>query len=229
MAQASIIELKLFGFVFDLDGTLVDSVDQIGRAVNSVRVARDLPRLPRSEILMGVGLPASTFFLDLDCGLELIEELVSEFRQNLTKEIKISNRVFADALLFIRELRDQHCFVAVATSKPVDLAKLVIEHSDYKNLIDYIAGVGIHEPKPDPGMILEILEVNRLEGGVMFGDRPEDVEAALKAGITAVGIAQSVFSVEDLVAAGAKFAFSDFAELRQEFWNSGESLVDYFR
>lgn len=227
MARTRLMKPHRFGYIFDLDGTLVDSVDQIVRAVNSVRLAHNLPPLPHSQIRFGVGLPASEFFSDLD--FELIEELISEFRHTLTKEIKISNKIFVDALLFIRELKSQNCFIAVATSKPIELARLVIEHSEYSDLIDYVAGVGTNQPKPDPGMISEILEVNGLNGGVMFGDRPEDIKAALNAGIHAVGIAQSSFSVEDLVTAGAKFAFRNFAELRQTIRKSGESLIEFFR
>jgi phosphoglycolate phosphatase-like HAD superfamily hydrolase len=77
-------------------------------------------------------------------------------------------------------------------------------------------------------MINEILTKFNLMGGVMFGDRPEDMSAALSAGINAIGIAQSTFTAEELLQIGAKRAFNNFSELMLDFENSGAETIDYF-
>ena len=228
MAQSPLSEDFKFGFIFDLDGTLIDSAEQISRAVNNTLKAHG--QMPRTEIeiLKHIGLPASALFNHLKLTETEASEIVSEFRFQLSLEIDKSNVAFEDALRFVRKLKSENRVVAVATSKPTDLAKSVINNSDYQNLVDLVIGIGVYEPKPNPGMINAILTKFNLTSAVMFGDRPEDISAALNAGITAVGIAQSAFTTEELVQAGAKRAFNNFLELIIDYENSGEKIIDYF-
>jgi HAD superfamily hydrolase (TIGR01509 family) len=228
MAQTRLNDETGFGFIFDLDGTLIDSAGQICRAVNKTLSNRGYPLKSESEIYRDIGLPASVLFADLELNETDSDEVVADFRFHLLREIEESNLAYEGALQFVRKLKDNNLFVGVATSKPTDLAKSVILNSEYRTLIDHVEGIGKNKPKPDPGMILEILSQNRLSTGVMFGDRPEDIAAANRAGLTAVGIAQSVFSKHELISAGAMMAFSDFSELMTDYEESGEEIIEYF-
>jgi len=218
-----------FGFIFDLDGTLIDSASQIARAVNKTLDTHGYPLRADGEIFKEIGLPASALFAYLDLTELENTEIISEFRLHLAAEINQSNVVFEDALLFVQKLKDDSQFVAVATSKPTDLATSVINNSAYRNLVDFTVGTGKQKPKPDPGMIIEILAKFGLNHGVMFGDRPEDVTAALSAGISAVGIAQSTFSTVELISFGANRAFNNFSELMIDYEESGDDIIDYFK
>ena len=229
MAQNSMNNSKKFGFIFDLDGTLIDSAGQIAKAVNRTRISWDLPALDFGEIHKNVGRPADSMFSDLKLRKDELVEIVTEFRQFLLEDIQISNEVYEDALKFVELLKRNGQFVAIATSKPTDLAIAVVENSKYAGLIDQIVGIGFHKPKPDPGMILEIMHGNNFDGGIMFGDRPEDITAAIDSGIPAIGLAQSVYSPDDLIRVGARSAFLNFTELMDEFEHTKDALIDYFR
>lgn len=228
MAQSTLSDEFKFGFIFDLDGTLIDSAGQISRAVNKTLQSREKASRPENEILKLIGLPASSLFNHLVLTESETAEIVSEFRLQLSLLINESNLAYDDALHFIRKLKSEKRFVAVATSKPTDLAKSVIDNSQYQNLVDHVIGIGVYEPKPNPGMIIAILTKFNLTGGVMFGDRPEDMSAAINAGINAIGIAQSSFTKEELMLAGARRAFNNFLELMIDFENSGVEIIDYF-
>jgi phosphoglycolate phosphatase len=228
MAQSTLSDSSKFGFIFDLDGTLIDSAGQISRAVNKTLEGRGKMPRPEAEILKHIGLPAFALFNHLTLTESESAEMVSEFRFQLSIEINESNVAFDDALRFVQKLKSENRFVGVATSKPTELAKLVINKSDYQNLVDHVIGIGVYEPKPNPGMIIELLTKFNLMGGVMFGDRPEDMSAALSAGINAIGIAQSTFTAEELLQIGAKRAFNNFSELMLDFENSGAETIDYF-
>lgn len=228
MAQSALGEFSNFGFIFDLDGTLIDSAAQISRAVDKTLKARGMPSRPSLEILELIGLPASVLFKHLSLSETETMKIVAEFRSQLSFEISQSNIAFGGALQFVQALKSECRFVGVATSKPTDLAESVIRNSEYQDLVDFVIGTGVYEPKPNPGMILEIISRFNLTSGVMFGDRPEDISAALNAGINAIGIAQSTFTCEDLVRAGAKKAFTNFSELLNDLRNSEEELIDYF-
>ena len=229
MASNLLAESSKFVFIFDLDGTLVDSAGQIARAVNQTRKAWRLSAIPDLEVFKNVGLPADSLFSDLSLGTSDLRKIVMEFREYLSLEITKSNKVYDDALKFVKMIKRNGFFVAVATSKPTDLAEIVINNSEYHGLIDQVVGIGTHKPKPDPGMLQEILSGNGFYSGVMFGDRPEDITAALRSGISAVGVAQSIFSPQDLLLVGAKRAFKNFSEVREGYENSGDDLIEYFR
>jgi phosphoglycolate phosphatase len=217
-----------FGFIFDLDGTLIDSAAQISRAVNRTLSTRGYPVKSEREIFKDIGLPAAALFAHLELNEIDSNEVVANFRLELLCEIEKFNLAFDSALHFVRTLKEKDLFVGVATSKPTDLAKSVIVNSEYRTLVDHVEGIGENKPKPNPGMILKIMSDNRLSNGVMFGDRPEDMVAANNAGIKAVGIAQSVFSTQELLRAGATMAFSSFAELMISHQESGEEIIEYF-
>jgi phosphoglycolate phosphatase len=228
MARTTLKNKIKFGFIFDLDGTLIDSARQIACAVNKSLDTRGYPLRADGEIFKDIGLPASALFAHLNLTETETAEIISEFRLHLLDEINKSNVSFKDALHFVKKLKDDNQFIAVATSKPTDLAMSVINNSDYQNLVDCVVGTGVHKPKPDPGMINEILTKFGLSRGVMFGDRPEDITAALNAGICAVGIAQSTFTTEELICIGANRAFNNFSELMINYEESGEQIIDYF-
>jgi HAD superfamily hydrolase (TIGR01549 family) len=216
------------GYIFDLDGTLVDSSAQIGRSANRVRLEEGYAPLGQNEILKLIGLPASELFSDLSISESDIVILISEFREELRKEISIGNTEYGDALEFVTELHLNGVHTAVATSKPTDLAELVVENSKYKGLFDKISGIGIYNPKPDPGVILEVVRSASLENAVMFGDRPEDMIAAKRAGIVAVGIAQTAFSRDELLLSGADKVFNSFQELSSAIDSSGGTKNEFF-
>ena len=228
MAHSALSHEFRFAFIFDLDGTLINSAGQISCAVNKTLQARGKAPRPEDEIFELIGLPAFALFDHLVLTESETAEIISEFRLQLSLLIHESNVAYDDALHFIRKLKSENRFVAVATSKPTDLAKLVVSNSVYQNLVDHVIGIGFYEPKPNPGMIIEILTKFNFTGGVMFGDRPEDMSAALNAGINAIGIAQSSFTKEELVLAGARRAFNNFSELMIDYENSGAEIIDYF-
>jgi phosphoglycolate phosphatase len=216
------------GYIFDLDGTLVDSNAQIGNSANRVRSERGYRLLSDLEILSLVGLPASALFKDLTSSEQETAVLVNDFRSELRKEIININKEYVDALDFVTTLRSKNAHTSIATSKPTDLAKLVVENSKYKGLFKIISGTGFRDPKPDPGVILEVITSAKLKSAVMFGDRPEDMIAAKRAGIVAVGIAQTAFSTLELLDSGADKAFTNFRELILAIENSGGDESGFF-
>jgi len=217
-----------YGFIFDLDGTLVDSCEQIGRSINFVRNQNGHSALSDAAVSNFVGLPATELIRDLNLSESEEVKLIIEFRKVLKQEIEKQNNCYFDALSFVQSLKRLEIPMALATSKPEDLAKLVIQNSDYCGFIELIVGTGLHEPKPHPGMILHAVELMNSSGAVMFGDRPEDMIAAKRAGITAVGIAQTSFSKSDLIMSGADRTFNNFSEILVDIKRSGGNPIEFF-
>jgi phosphoglycolate phosphatase len=206
-----------FAFIFDLDGTLFDSETQISSALNKVRI--EFGFLPKSQedIASLIGLPAKELLGDLKLSDHKISKMIDYFRSELQKSILESNPMFPNAENFVRKVKSSKFMVGVATSKPSYLAKQVIGNSPLSGLVDHIQGTDDFLAKPEPAVIHHCLSELATDSGVMFGDRIEDIEAANRAGISAVGIAQTKHSVDELKIAGASLVFSSFSEALTNF------------
>lgn len=209
-------ELKRFGrsvFVFDLDGTLFDSAVQISSAVNSTRKALGYPPLSFHVARTLIGLPAEELFGDLELGRSALEDAVIAFRIALTKSVTQGNPLFPRSVDLLIELRKRGAFIGAATSKPQELAELVIANSELNGLFDHIQGTGRLRPKPNPDTVVACLKRANLDYGVMVGDRTEDILAGNRAGLMTVGVTQSTHTSKMLTAAGAHHVFNSLEDL----------------
>jgi phosphoglycolate phosphatase len=205
--------MSKFGFVFDLDGTLVDSQNQIQDSLNKTRETSQLPPAPIELVQSQLGLPVEKLFSDLNLEPNELNSLIQTFRENLLVVINNGNPVFEGVVAFIQKVKHLGIPIGVATTKPTYLAKEVITKSDLMGLVDYVQGTDGFAPKPDPEVLRRCMQGLGVENAIMFGDRKEDMQAAKTLGISSIGIAQSAHSIDDLLGEGAKFAFRNFGEL----------------
>lgn len=201
--------------LFDLDGTLVDSFQQIADAANSVRRVHGFRELRPDESMRVIGLPAARLFDDLELPESAFPELIDEFRATLLDAIHTSNTLYPGVVKFLELARDNGFSIAVATSKPQHLAEAVVANSELAGRVDFVSGVQNCLPKPEPTVILRAMAELNAATSLMFGDRPEDIEAAGNAAIAAIGVAQTAFSESELASVGAIRTFSSFVELAQ--------------
>lgn len=204
---------KRKALIFDLDGTLVDSKDQIGVALNKARELFNFGLLSDQKIEELIGLPINYFLEDLSLSAEKSFEIIAEFRRILQISINEGNKLFPGVSDFIKLRKDNGHKIGIATSKPTYLAELVVVKSDLNKLIDVIQGTDGFPAKPDPTSIQKAMDKLGTDNAVMIGDRIEDIQAATAAGIESIGIAQSFHNKEILRDAGAKLAFDSFIEL----------------
>jgi phosphoglycolate phosphatase len=211
------IGIKIKAFLFDLDGTLVNSESQIFSAVEQTRL--ELIGLPASKEFVSskIGLPARELFRDLDLSEADLVHAVEIFRSKLSM-IKLSPReLFQGVSEFLVTIKTLEKFLAVATNKPIKLANQALEDTGIAHHFDYVIGAGSTPPKPDPSIILACLEYLCVEPSeaVMFGDRTEDMQAATKAGVFSIGVTQGPHDTEMLINAGANICFKNFSEIER--------------
>ena len=204
------------GFIFDLDGTLVDSEKQIENCLDKARIFLGYGSSPIDQIRMRLGLPIKDLVSDLDLKTPELAELVALFRGYLILEIEKENVIYEGVVDFLGELKLSGYSVSIATSKPTYLAKLVIKNSTLAPLVDHVQGTEGFPHKPAPDVILGCMSALNIDQAIMFGDRKEDMQAAINSGILGIGIAQSIHSTSDLISAGATFAFDKFADVNGE-------------
>ena len=199
-------------YIFDLDGTLVDSLNQIENSLNFSRQQHSLPKAPKALVFQNLGLPIQHFFSDLDINLEEEKSLIQVFRANLSESILRENTLFPSTIPLLQFLKKANKNIAIATGKSSDMAKSVVRNSQLHEYIDFIQGTDGFPAKPNPEVLFRCLDHFSHQNAVMIGDRIEDILAAKNAGLPAVGIAQSAHDRHVLLGAGAINAFSTIAD-----------------
>jgi phosphoglycolate phosphatase len=211
--------------VFDLDGTLVDSLGQISRSMNAARKTFGFDPLEIRKYHSLLGRPVTDLFEDL--GLNEVEsrEMIIEFRKILLCEIQDHNKVFDGVISGLRHLSEHGAKFAIATSKPSDLAKQVVSNSELRDFDFFVQGTDDQPHKPDPFVILECLRHFDRSDAVMIGDRTEDMEAAISAGVPGVGIAASGHTGAQLKHSGAHTVFQSFKDLTRTISNVSDPIA----
>ena len=203
---------RRYGMVFDLDGTLVDSRIQIQVSLDKTRRNFGLPTSPEGLVEEHLGLAVECLFSDLRVDPSDLQSLIQNFRENLLFEIGNGNPIFEGVVSFVQKMKNLGIPIGVATTKPTYLAVEVIKNSPLRTLIDFVQGTDEFPPKPDPEVLRRCMQGLGIKNAVMFGDRKEDIQAAKTLGIPSIGIAQSAHSIQDLLAEGATYSFSNFTE-----------------
>jgi phosphoglycolate phosphatase len=208
--------------IFDLDGTLVDSVEQIAVNLNMARLDFGFPAQTLDFYQRLVGLPVRELLSDIEISAEDFTDLVKNFRNYLVKDIQLGNNfLFAGVLNTLEHFVSMQFRLAVATSKPTNIAIEVVKHSPLCQFDLYVQGTDDFPSKPDPEVILRVLRHFPSTSSFMVGDRTEDIYAARSAAIPSIGIASSGHSEADLADAGASLTFKSF----QGFFESLKSDV----
>ena len=206
------------GVIFDVDGTLVDSVDLHARAWQRTlaKWGHDVPfETVRSQIGKG-GDELMPVFLSPE-EVERDGKTISKERDALfNAEYLDQVRPFPGVADVVRALLDRGVKVALGSSGKDE----EVEHHKRLTGIDGMDVVqttseDVEKSKPHPDIFVAALKKLGLPAGdvVAVGDTPYDAEAAVRAGITPVGVLCGGFAAEDLQKAGCVALFRDPADL----------------
>jgi phosphoglycolate phosphatase len=215
--------------LFDLDGTLLDTAKQIETCMNQIRIDFGYGALMPAEYVRLIGQPVDQLLLDLNLSFDDSEQLIYHFRRYLRTEITRNGVECFDGVVEIFHLLESlGVSAAVATTKPTELARHTVNHSNLRHFKIHIQGTDNFLPKPNPIVINKILaELNPMYA-LMVGDRIEDIEAASRAGINSIGIAAGAHKKEALLSSGANLAFPDFLGLSRFASGDPEGFRGYF-
>jgi 2-phosphoglycolate phosphatase len=212
--------------VFDLDGTLIDSAQDIAAATNHALERAHLPLLPLERVKSFVGdgaralvARASGFAVD-DAR---VEPLLANFLEYYSAHAATFSRPMPGAVEALVEL-GQRFALALATNKPRRTTDAVLGELDLaRHFRVVVAGGDAPQPKPSAEpltFIAERLGVSPSEL-VMVGDGPQDVLAGRAAGARTVGVLGGMASDQRLLAAAPDAVLATLEELSAlvEVWS----------
>ena len=181
--------------VFDLDGTLVDTVADIAAALDLALAPYGCKPTSSDEAAAMMGDGLSGFFWKamvakrLDLAAEDAALVYQQFLAAYRRTPVSGSRTYPGIRDLLEEIRDCGAHTAVCTNKVEDIAMEILTRLDLVGLFDAIVGhVGDRPKKPDPLTLMEAIAFSggRRERAIMIGDTGADVGAAVAAGIPAI-------------------------------------------
>ncbi|BDW88399.1 HAD family hydrolase [Thalassospira tepidiphila] len=189
--------------LFDLDGTLIDGVDDILFAMNDLLAAHGHAPLVRHDIeaMLGDGTWMLTKRAFAARGSEptdaMLDELNIDFNARYVETDYAYTRLFENAETVLRQLKSDGWTIALASNKPEAPCKAILTKLGVADLFSVIAGGDSFEVKKPDGRFLgfvlgQIGFDNSTDTAIMIGDHANDVDAAHAAGIYAIAVAMEV-------------------------------------
>lgn len=206
--------------IFDLDGTLVDSLEDISRAVNASLAARGLPVHAREAYKRMVGDGFRVLVeRALPEGLRepaFVEELRAEAGAAYAARCTESTRPYPGVLGLLRELASRGLPLAVLSNKP-EAQTIAVTAGCLPGIpFAFVRGDSPAFPrKPDPASALDLAgRLGLTPSDILYlGDSDVDMATARGAGMVALGAAWGYRGPEELLAAGAAAVLDEPKEL----------------
>ena len=191
--------------LFDLDGTLLDTLDDLSEAVNHALRLRELPGPSRDEYRKMVGHGVRTLVkqalpADLQADDGVIDAALADFKAYYTAHIDVHTHPYPGMPEVVRRLHEAGILLAVASNKFQEGTDYLVEKIFPG--IPFVAVLG-NRPgyplKPDPEIVGEVLRRTGVRPGdaVLVGDSPTDMKTAANGGIAAIAVSWGYRPMKD--------------------------------
>lgn len=204
--------------VFDLDGTLLDTLEDLYLSVNHALAAHGLPGRSRDEVRLATGNGIVLLIkrsVPADCPDELREKVFKTFKEHYGAHSMDHTAPYAGMPELVAALREAGAHVAVVSNKADFAVQGIIDHF-YPGKFDYVMGerAGIRR-KPNRDMIDVILrDLGRsVDDMVYVGDSEVDIETAKNCGCPCLSCSWGFRDRDWLVEHGATTIVDTPAEL----------------
>jgi pyrophosphatase PpaX len=200
--------------LFDLDGTLIDTIELIRVSFRYATEKVLGEALPDKLTMANVGQPLRTQFEDLAPGrADELTKVYREFNQAHHDQLA---KAYPGTPEVLQTIADHGVPMGIVTSKGTEGARRGLELfglTDFFEVIVSADDVPKHKPDPFPLRFAASAMGVPLEYCVYIGDSPHDMQAAVSGGAIAVAALWGAFSTDDVLAPGPPFALRDIGEL----------------
>ncbi len=204
--------------IFDMDGTILDILEDLTDATNYALGQHGLPLRTIEEVRGFVGNGLRKLAERATQGSETAPELVDAVFQTLLSYYKQhcrhKTKPYPGVVELMRQLKKQGYLVAVVSNK-ADKAVQELCQCFFTNVFDYAVGErsGVRK-KPAPDSVLATMEALRADTAIYVGDSEVDLKTAQNAGIPCIAVTWGFRSEEFLLKCGAKHIAHNMMELQ---------------
>lgn len=204
------IVMKYKAAIFDMDGTLTDTLEDICDGVNEMLAHYNLPARSLEEVKNFVGNGARKLVersLPKDCDEKFIAEALDYYNQSYARHMLNKVKPYAGIMDFLTALENKKIPLAICTNKQhfaaVEIAEKILSPIKFAEVVGDIPG---QPRKPDPTRALEIAKKISVQPAEVayFGDTAIDMMTAHNAGFFSVGVTWGFRPESELIESGAE-------------------------
>jgi phosphoglycolate phosphatase len=204
--------------VFDLDGTLVNSLRDIAESLNECLDLLGLPQWPidRYRYMVGEGVPILCRRAIGDSYPHYLNRLIELARARYRVRSMVHTQPYPGVFEAVAALRRGGIRLGVLSNKPHDMTCRMVRHFWTDGEFDFVQGyVEERHRKPDPYYLQRICSLAEVKpcDAVLVGDTPTDVHTAANAGAAMLAVTWGFRTRDDLLAAGAQRLVSSPADM----------------
>ncbi len=194
--------------IFDLDGTLINSLTDIAEATNYSMRALGFAEHPLSSfnMMVGGGLKALIEHALPDGREDYFEEALEIYNNYYNENYTVKTYVYDGIKKVLEELRQKEILLAVASNKTHHFTENIVKHYFGDELFTVVYGKSDTRPaKPDPAIIHTIIDKLGIDAdeAVMIGDSSIDIKTGKNARIRTIGCLWGFRTFNELSKAGA--------------------------
>ncbi len=196
--------------VFDLDGTIIDSLADIAEATNYTMRTLGFPEHPLNAFNMMVGDGVKNLIERAlpDDKQDFYEQALSLYNKYYNKNYAVKTYVYDGIREVLETLSKNNVILAVASNKTHAFTQTIITQYFGDNLFNTVYGKSDNRPvKPNPQILNDVIKVTGadFENTFMIGDTSIDINTGKNAGVKTIGCLWGFRTLEELTNANADF------------------------
>lgn len=188
--------------IFDWDGTLIDSIDWIARCLqNTAENTRHAkPNYQAAKDVIGLSIERAIEALYPEAHADEVIDLVNRYESAYFSKTLSREDLFDGVYEMLETFNNQGLKLAIATGKTREGLDEALEATQTRELFCITRCADETQSKPHPLMLEEIMNYTGIspERTLMVGDSTHDLQMALNAQISSIGVASGAHSLEEL-------------------------------
>lgn len=209
--------------IFDLDGTILDTIYDLNAALNYIFAEYNLPKVSVEKTRANLGNGIKRLISDsLESNDNIsIDLLFNSFMDYYYSHVDVYTKPFEGIPELLKDLKNRGFKLAVISNKNIKPLSLLI-NNNYPNIFDAIYGDGMgYKRKPDPEVMLKCLNDldTKPEEAIYIGDSDIDVQTVKNVSCHGVFVSYGYRKKELLIKNGAKIICDSVAELKEYLSN----------
>jgi phosphoglycolate phosphatase len=186
-------------YLFDLDGTLVDSASDICGTIQQVLKASGRHDVSDAFLRRYIGRHLDDLFTDLGFPPESLAPMLADYRAIYTASGHPNTSVYPGVAEMLGALGG---LKSTATTKGTPTTKVILEKFSLIKYFNHVQGTDGFPAKPEPDVILKSLDIFGVspQECLMIGDAPSDMEAGRRAGVKTCAVRYGYGDLEAMAA-----------------------------
>ena len=174
-------------YIFDLDGTLMDSARDICGAIQEVLAAHGRTDVTDARLRRYIGRHLLDMFYDLEIPEDEIEPMIAHYRRIYPERKHAQTSVIPGVAEMLKGLGGMK---STATIKSTLNTRIILDQFGLLRHFDHVQGTDGFPAKPEPDVIFKSLEALGMqpEDCLFVGDSAADMEAGRRAGVATCGV-----------------------------------------